>query len=273
VRIHRFAINELTREDAGPSAQRKWVHWRGFAHCYGAGDRELGQFQLEVVVQPPLPEFSAALSVGTAGSETPFDGHLTIAGTGVYWGTSVGRRLAHQLSQRLLNRCSEHNHQHESRQLRVAVHDGRLWWELWTHSGHWQRDEFANWRAGNARLNPLDLLWGQRRYWYQDVDQAFIVLEMPEGHYEVKATLQRQLCGRPQAKRRDASWVVDIDSTHGVPTHFDHSGGYKGDRTHGFGVGLPRRRRDWHIDAKAAAEAWVLEQRARTGFREAQAAQ
>lgn len=270
MRIHRHSINELACENAPAYTRNMWVYWRGFAHIYGKNDRALADFTLELVARPPKPEASFEITVGTSSSETPFDVHAVVAGTGFYANTSLGRRMAPLLSQRLFSRCRERYHQYESRQIRVSIHDGRLWWDLWTHRNHWKRGEFASWRSGNVYLNPLDLLWGQRRYWYENEESIPLTIWLPDNNYEVTATLQRQLFGRPKAKRRHQSWTVDVESKDGIPYCFDHSGGYKGDRVHGFSVPLTARRRDWEVDAKAAIEGWVLKHRAESGFRKAQ---
>lgn len=60
------------------------------------------------------------------------------------------------------------------------------------------------------------------------------------------------------------------DARHGIPTHYDSSAGWKGDRTYGSAVNIDHHRPDWHVDATAALAAWVLNERARTGFRIAQ---
>lgn len=269
MRIHRHSINELTRDDAPAYSRDMWVHWRGFAHAYWGDEREIGDFGLELVARPPKPEASFELTVGNRGSETPFDVHATIAGTGFYANTSMGRSVAEFLSLKLFNRCRERYHRYESRQIRVAIHDGKLWWELWTHRNHWSRDEFAKWRSGNTMLNPLDRKWGERRYWYEDEQSVTFDIWLPDDNYEVTATLQRQLMGRPKAKRRYQSWVVDVDSKHGIPYCYDKSGGWKGDRVYGFAVPLRARREDWMVDAKAAIESYILARRAESGFRKA----
>lgn len=255
--VHRHAINELAHR----TRRGVFHHWRGFLTVRRCEDSPtLFGGRIETILRTPKPEFSARLHVGTAGSETPFDGHLTILGSGFYWGIENGGRLADWLTR-------EERHKWEGRDLQLSVHGGRLWLSAWVHPGTWERGEFAKWRSDSWPIHPLDILFGRPRYWHEDVDVAQLDIEMPEATYPVTATLQRHLYGRPKSKRREAKWVVDVEAPKGVPNRHDRSGGWKGDRVYGFGVGLRERRNDWAVDAKAAAEAHILRDRADSGFR------
>lgn len=260
VHFHRFAINEASRRPE----KGVLIHWRDFLTIRRFEDGpQLFGGHLEAILRSPKPEFSARFSVGTASSETPFDGHLTILGSGLYWGIENGGKLADFLTRRDV-------HKYEGRELKLHLYHGTLYWHVWTHSGSWERGEFAAWRTGSQNVRPLDILFGRRRYWYEDVDTAELEIQMPEGAYPVKATLQRQLHGRPKSKRRETSWTVDVEAPKGIPNRYDKSGGWKGDRVYGFGVKLAQRRQDWFVDAKAAIEARILKDRANSGFREPQ---
>jgi len=267
--IHRFKINELER-GARPG---RYHHLRRFLTIYRGNDedgRQLFAGHIETIVQKPCAEFSARFHVGTAGSETPFDGHLLILGTGFYWGIENGRKLADRITR-------EKRHKYEGRDLRISL-DGegirRFRWQLWTHPDRTSRGEFARWREGSFRTSLLDLLFGARRYWYEDGEWALIAITMPEGVYPVRVTRQRQLYGRPKLKRRIESPVLAVEAPKGIPTHFDKSGGWKGDRTYGFSVPFARRHEgrqdDWVIDAENAITGWVYTHRAEHGFRQAQ---
>ena len=263
---------------------------------------------VEFVLSKPTSEFGINFEVGTRGSETPFDGYLKIAGTALYWGIEAGGDLATSITQfwfnRLPNRlrsraclirpgqpetcdCPPWNpgatskrhigrngewcdFVYEGRRFQIRTSDGRLRLELWTRKGGWKRGEFAPWRSRSVKLNPIDILFGDKRYWYEDSEVDRILIDMPEAVYPVKATLQRQRFGRPKLpKRHILSWRVDVDASEckGIPNRVDHSGGWKGDRVYGFGVGLKESRRDWQVDAKAAIEARILKDRADSGFR------
>lgn len=268
--------------------------YRGPEH----GERTILGGHVELVLSKPTDEFGLNFEVGTRGSETPFDGYVKIAGTTVYWGIEQGGRLAELITQRWMTRSrmaiaclddicncppnyptgSTKNHpngenRYEGRRIQIRTGDGRIWLELWTRKNGWTRGEFAEWRSHSIKLNPLDVIFGEKRYWYDDVDQARILIDMPEAVYPVKATLQQQRFGRPKLpKRHVKSWVVDVDAAEckGIPDHFDHSGGYKGDRVWGFGVSLKAHRPDWQIDAKAAIESRILKDRSDSGFRKPQ---
>jgi hypothetical protein len=255
LRLHRFTVDRAAQEP-----QADVFHHKGwYATLYGTdGGRDVSA-QLETILRKPQAEFSARFHVGGEWSETPFDGHLTILGSGFYWGLGAFGKLADRITR-------EKKHKYEGRDLQVAIHNGKLWVKAWTHQGHWECGEFADWRDRSFKLNPLDILFGERRYWYEDVENAAIAVRMPEGTYPVRATLQRQTFGRPKSKKRTASWIVDVDAPKGVPYRRDLSG-WKGDRAYGFSVPLREKRADWAVDARVAIEAWVLQRRADSGFR------
>jgi hypothetical protein len=260
---------------------------------------------IEFVLSKPTTEFGINFEVGTRGSETPFDGYVKLAGTTIYWGVEQGGRLAELITQiwfnRLPNRitraclddtCScppwqpsatmkrhhglngkPYQHRYEGRRFQIRTSEGKLSLEIWTRKAGWSKGEFADWRSRSIKLNPTDLLFGEQRYWYDDVEEQRIVIQLPEAEYPVKAKLQRVRFGRPKLPARHVeSWSVDVDAaeTKGIPNRYDPSGGWKGDRVWGFGVNLRARRRDWAIDAKAAIEAAILKTRADSGFREPQ---
>ena len=260
--LHRFAINEAARHPK----PGQWVNWRGFVSLWDNPDngKSLGGAHTQIVLRAPQPEASVRFHVGTSGSESPWDGHLTILGSGIYWGIEAGHRLADRLT-----KCPEHRW--EGRDLSLSIYRGRLSIHAWIHDGHWTRGEFAPWREGSYAINPLTRLFGSPRYWYVDHATAELDIDLPEGTYPVVATLQLQQFGRPKLKRRVESWVVNVKAPKGIPNRYDPSGGWKGDRVYGFAVKLPHRRPDWSRDAKALITARILEDRGRTGFRKAQA--
>lgn len=299
MKLHNHVIHEP------PRGKMIWYP-RWFFHLYRGpeyGDRTILDGHIEFVLSKPTPEFGISLEVGTAGSETPFDGHIKIAGTALYWGIKQGGRLADLITQIWLNRlpnrltracldgtceCPPWNpgaqvkrhhgrngqpyqSRYEGRQFQIRTGNSRLWLSIWTHRYGWTRGQFAEWRSRSIKLNPLDLIFGEKRYWYDDIDQARILIDMPEAVYPVQVTLQQQRFGRPKLpKRHVRSWAVDVkaDECKGIPNRFDHSGGWKGDRVYGFAVDLKQGNRpDWHVDAKAAIEARILKDRADSGFR------
>lgn len=245
-----------------PARLGVWWHRRSFLTVYRHQDDPDALFggRLEVILRKPEPEFSLRFHVGNEASETPWDGHLLLAGSGFFWGLENGHKLAARLT-----RCAKHRW--EGRDLSLRAHDGRLYVHVWTHPGTWERGEFAKWRERSWRTNPLDVLFGATRYWYIDMGTSDLEIDLPEGSYPVKATLQQQLHGRPRSKRRAESWVVDVEARQGIPNRVDHSGGWKGDRVYGFAVPLAQALEDWPIDAKAAITSSILRDRSRSGFR------
>jgi hypothetical protein len=265
MRLHRFAIDETKN-----GRDSRLINWRGFVTAYRDDETQIADAHVQVVLGKPQPEFSARFHVGTRSSETPWDGHLTVLGSGFYWGLGAGRALAHNLTRNWLSRCNEQYHDWEGRDLSISLFSGRIHWRLWTHPSTWRRGEFGRWREHSFHANPLDVLFGPARYWYEDIDTAQLDIELPEGTYPVIATLQRQSHGRPKLKRRRLAWHVAVKAPQGIPNRYDHSGGWKGDRVHGFGVKLAEQRRDWPVDARAAIASRILADRARTGFRKPQ---
>ncbi|MBF6358163.1 hypothetical protein IU449_27070 [Nocardia higoensis] len=254
MRLHRHTVDRAAQS---PNSS-VYHHKSRYATIFRDSGRDLSA-QLETVIKKPTPEFSARFHVGGGWSETPFDGHLTILGSGFYWGLGAGWKLAERLTR-------EKRHKYEGRDLQLSIHDGSLWLKAWVHGDSWERGEFAKWRDRSFNLNPLDRLYGRPRYWFEDIETAAIAIRMPEAVYPVVAKLQRQTFGRPKSKKRVASWTVDVDAPKGIPYRADLSG-WKGDRVHGFGVTLRERREDWTVDARAAIEAYILKHRADTGFR------
>lgn len=268
--IHRFNINEVERR-ARPGyfhhLRRFLTIYRGNPDAPDYNERRGKLFagHLETIVKKPRAEFSARFHIGTKGSETPFDGHLTILGTGVYWGIESGGRLAGWITR-------EKRHQYEGRDFAVSICDGSLSLRLWVHADTGEHGEFAKWRSAYISLSILDRIYGQKKYTYENLAEALIAIDMPEGTYPVRATLQLQKHGRPKSKRHVDSHTVDVEAPKGIPTHYDKSGGWKGDRTYGFGVAVKRHGDDWALDAKNAITARVFQYRADSGFREPQEA-
>ncbi|OFV78487.1 hypothetical protein [Rhodococcus erythropolis] len=260
MRLHRYAINEAA---SSPSAS-VFSHMRRFLTIYRDDDRTLFSGHVETILRKPQPEFNFRFHVGTRGSETPFDGRLTILGSGIYWGIENGRKLADWLTR-------ETKHKYDGRDLKLYVFNGTLYWKVWVHESRQERDEFAKWRDSSLNLNLYDHLYGPLKYSYENVATADIDIALPEGSYPITATLQKQILGRAGHPKKIESFTVDVAAHTGIPNRFDKSGGWKGDRVYGFHVPFKHVRNDWWIDAKAAITARILQDRANTGFRKAQA--
>lgn len=277
LRIHYHKINE---RDNPRQRAAYWYYVRRFWHMYrvypDGTERNIGEWHIESMAKknPGDNLFSTRFHIGNTGSETPWDGHFILFGIGLYWGYSRGRRLATWLT-----RCE--GYKYDSRDWILRISDGRLWWEIANHSDmcdkhprnpkkHKKRRKYNTWRSGNWNLSIADKLWGPKRYTYETVDGLATILTFEDGEYPVVIDLQRTYIGRTKVDRKKhiQSWTLDVDAPKGIPTHVDRSGGWKGDRTYGFGVNFNNPRpAEWKIDAEAAVRAWVLNERARTGFR------
>jgi len=249
---------------------------RRFWHWYGENERNLGEAHLETVAKKKLGGdiLSARFHIGNSGSETPFDGHLIIFGIGFYWGFSFFRKFANWATC-----CS--GYLYDSRDWSLRISWPRLYWEFANHSDMCNKDRpkrrgpkrkrrHRTWRRGSISLSLAELIWGPKRYTYETIDSFATTIKMPEGEYAVVIDLQKQYFGRNKVPlhKQEWKWCLDVDAPKGIPTHVDHSGGWKGDRTYGFGVDFAYPSSfGWQLDAEMAVASWVLKERARTGFR------
>lgn len=281
LRLHYHKINE---RDNPRERKRTRYYMRRFWHLYkvypDGTERNVAEWHLETIIRksPKDNLFAWRFHIGNSGSETPWDGHLTLLGFSIYWGLGFGRKLADRLT-----RCD--GYQYDSRDWSLRIDDRRVWWEFAQHSDMCRRGDRVTkrnykkkrkrhntWRRGNFVISIPELIWGPYRYTYEDLEGANLLIKLPEDAYAVTVMLRKVYFGRTKVSRdkHEVSYSFDVDAPKGIPTHVDHSGGWKGDRTYGFGVNYPGDPRvDWRRDAEAAIAAWVLEYRARTGFRKA----
>lgn len=284
MRFHRWKLNEKKAEGER-GARQYWYYVRRFLTIHNKEDREVYSGSLEIVVHKKLEPwtiFGILFRVGGAGN-TPWKGHLILLGFGIYWRSTIFRKLAHRIS------CSSER-PYDTRTLSLRLTDGCLNYSLWAHD-----DLYSNVRRkpkkrykrtgmhrrrtqleGSILLNPVELIWGPLRYTYEDLDAFWTLIEMPEDSYSVFLQLQKEYRGRPKAKQQKfEGYIVDVDSPRGVPAHHDKSGGWKGDRVYGFSVGIDisdavaldiSGENEWREEAVKAVTKWVEESRIRTGF-------
>ena len=283
LRTHYHKINELDN----PRQRATYRYYmRRFWHMYrvypDGMERNVGEYHYELLIRRKIENLIALrFHIGNDGSETPWDGHLTILWVSFYWGYSRGRRLASWLT-----RCS--GYKYDSRDWTFRISDKHVWWEFANHSdmcdktrpkargyvkgrNNKKRRRYNSWRRGSWNLSILDKIWGPKRHTYEQVDGFATMLKFKgEGEYPVIIDLKRVYFGRTKVdrSRHIVTWALEVDAPGGIPTHVDHSGGWKGDRTHGFGLDFqPPVMAEWRIDAEAAVRAWVLKERSRTGVR------
>lgn len=222
----------------------------------------------QVVVSRPSAEFSLRLHVGGLGSETPWDAHATIAGTGVYAGLGgIGGRLAQWISRG------------KGADLSAYLHDWTLRWKLWreedSSGSRWRVNRrgqrvFQSWRSrdGWVSVNLRDHLHGgPLRYSYEDRDEqrtAFVVTTEGTEHM-VDFQLQLQTRARPRGPRQHsvtAHWTCE----EGIPVR-NHE--WKGDCTISSAVTIApevvrvREQRGgevsllWDIDGRTGSPKWL----------------
>jgi hypothetical protein len=141
--LHRFTIDRQARRPRPGVLHNKTHHFHIRPH--EDAETELVAVDFQTVLRKPKPEFSIRFHVGTGASSTPFDGHLTILGSGIYWGITAGRRVAGWITR-------ESAHRYEGRDLAVDLTRGRLSWKFWTHPDSWTLGEFAKWRDRGVAL-------------------------------------------------------------------------------------------------------------------------
>lgn len=153
---------------------------------------------------------------------------------------------------------------YESRVISLGVHDGRVRWQLWAPRDG-DRDG-PRWRDSSVRIDPRDIVLGERRYSYTDVSgKEPVTLLMPDGtEHAVTMKLQQQAHGRSKGRKRE-SWLVDCDCRDGIPDRHPSRGGLCG-----WSVAVSDKAVEagaWQQEAIAASIVKVTEIRIRYGFK------
>jgi hypothetical protein len=151
---------------------------------------------------------------------------------------------------------------YESKVISLHAHDGRAYWKPWADRDGGGR----GWRDRSARVDPRDILLGERRYSYEDVTAAEpVTLLLPDGTgHQVTMRLQRQSLGRAKGRRRQ-SWVVDCECRDGIPDRHPGKGGLCG-----WAVPVSNAAVEagmWQQEAAAASIVKVTEIRVRYGYK------
>jgi len=240
----------------------KQINYKDFATDV---DRRTGwqgrdvSFAAETVIRNPVPEASARFHLGSRGSETPVDIHLSIAGTGIYLNTSLGSRTADIITHST------------GREVKLSLFEGSLYWKLWVDEDHscsgsqMRRfgGKYRSWlcRSGSLSVRPMDYVYGgSPSYSYQDVEgPTTVLLVTSEGtEHNVDLTLQKQRLSRPKGPYTE-SWVVKWDCTEGIPVRDND---WKGDCFYGSAVKVDSEN-DWVNEALWALRADVTSYRQR----------
>lgn len=162
---------------------------------------------------------SLQIKIGNKASEQVLAGHITISPLGALYlhtenhGTWLQRRI---------NPTG-----YESREIGFSAHDRHLFWSLWAPRNSWSSTD-PKWWQGSFRIDPRDILLGDKRYSYETVgDPVTAVLRMPHGDdHQVRLQLKRQTLTRARRRRPlEQKWTVEIRAEHGIPTKTGRSGG------------------------------------------------
>ncbi len=120
------------------------------------------------------------------------------------------------------------------REVEVAIHNGAIWWHLWTDPNEWS-SRTPKWRHGN--FNFLNFFLGRHQYESRVIEERDVLVPMPEGTYSAKATLEECTWSRPRwfskrmkrvifeipdgiphAGKGENSWDCGDDATYGLTT-------------------------------------------------------
>ena len=230
--IHRFKINELEPGRSHRDTEAIYYVRRFITIRWGGEDgKQIYAGHLEVRITRPKLDLGWQLKIGSKASETPWDGYIKLFGFSAYWGFENGKKLAHFLTSR---KGGYHNRQTGFYTYSENRGDRDLYWSFWSDDDAPRGKH----RSGSFSLSPAEWIKGSLRYKYLEVAKFDTELELPDGTYPVTITLQRQIRYRTKRPNQilEQKWVLDVDAPKGVPTHYDKSGGWKGDRTYGWGV-------------------------------------
>lgn len=272
MRFHKFTIDYRKDRD-----YKDFLNKGYFLHLHDDADtKDLGSIHCQVILRKPThrPIFAARLSVGSRASETPWDGHIQVLGSGFFWGFTWGRKLAHWLT-------NGKREGYRNREWSMRLDGSTLYHNLWMDGAgciyetpEERRKRRKRWfkRSGALKLSPLYHIWGPVQYFYQDLRSSSWRTQLAfenEDVYPVSLMPRLVTKGRKKSKKREIIGVdIDVDAPKGVPYCVDHSGGWKGDRVYGFSVRTDWDVApiDWHEEAINLVHAYIMKERVRTGF-------
>lgn len=257
-RFHYHKMNEL---EGGRSYRQQNVLYyvRRWLTIWSKTERELFGGNLEIHIVKPIFRFAWMFQVGNIGSETPFDGHITFFGSSIFWGLNRGNRLAQWLT-----KSPEEKYDH--RHLGFRIYDGKLYFFGWVSPDFPPNGRFSKWRYKTFLLNPMDILQGEVRNNFEDQEEASTYVQLNDEVYLAHLKLRKCFTGRPKSKSRIVTYYVDVDCPDGIPSHVDHSGGWKGDRVYGFAVEIKNPNADWVMTALNLIAARIYKDRGDSGF-------
>lgn len=220
-----------------------------------------GELAAEVVIGRSFGGFGVSFTLGCAGSENTLSASVRVDPIGAIY---VHTQRFGTWLQRRLNGAG-----YEDKQLELSGYSGSLHWKLWADDNGGSRKGVPRWRNGSVRVDPRDLLLGERRYGYTDVgDPVPSTVRMPHGDdHAVILQLQRQTYGRARGRKR-LSWTVHWGVTgDGIPTEPGDRG-----RTLSSGVAVSDaavKAGTWPHEAAAAIAARMTGDRTDPGYKPA----
>lgn len=149
------------------------------------------------------------------------------------------------------------DHDSGEREIRVAIHDGTLWWALWINSMGMRYD---TWR--DANFNFLDALLGRAEYSESMRIPYDVFIQMPEGDYPARVEMYTSVWKRPRCPWATRVRRANIEIEGGIPIPGDGDNGWDMDDDAIYGQSCPSRTA-W--EALDAVRQGVLQKRLRDG--------
>lgn len=120
------------------------------------------------------------------------------------------------------------------REIRVAIHDGALWWALWINTLGMRHD---TWRDSN--FNFLDALLGRPKYSESPRIPYDVFIQMPEGNYPAQVEMYTSIWKRPRWPWATRVRRANIEVEGGIPIPGDGDNDWDNDDDAIYGLTCP----------------------------------
>lgn len=251
--------------------------WRSWFRFWGI------KLSLEIAYGRKRKNYGFRFHLGNKSSETPLDIMLGLGLIAFYWSIDFKNLGAI---------CQWIGRGHK-RDISLRFFGGHMWWKLWfdddmgydpyhrcdgwrTPPKLWpfKNNKYRSWmclRNGSISLNPLNELWGERSYHYEDLaveKTTWGAYQWDTDVYDVEFTLQKMTRYRengPQWARKctDEGYIVEWRCKEGIPFR-NHD--WKGDCYYGSSFKIDGDE-GWLGKAEVALLAEVLEDREHYDYR------
>lgn len=202
---------------------------------------------------------SVGVTVGSAGGEHDLAAHVSLGRLGALYlhGEGFGRGI--------VRRLNPNTYEDRVTSIGFNNYSRSLEWEAWRKSNEWSKSD-PWWMGGSVKLDPRDVIWGDKRYWTDKVGPPLAsVLSMPEEDYSVNLQLERVESGRPRGRKKLDHWAVSVSAPDsGIPVHRSLDGNIMS-----FGVKVTEiavEKKMWEQLALAEAARRITMDRVRNGF-------